>query len=357
MTFNNPYYLLLIFLIGFIYLVGLKGLKEFSQRREKFIAANAYKKLKLRDNLSQKYLSILIWISILILLIIALARPQFGEKVMKTEQISRDIVIAVDISDSMKATDVSLSDSYSDYGQPGSLKNISRLEAAKKVINGIVRNLNGERISLVAFSENAFPLSPLSSDYSMFSSFLNNLDYTYSSGGGTNIAEAITVGSERFYDKNNLESRVLIIVSDGEEQNNEAVESAKKAFKNKVTIETIGIGSKTGSKIYTGRNLYGEPIYKTYLGEDVISKLNDNVLKDIAKITKGKYFEVKDEDISNDVITEINKIKAVRVKVNNGIQKNELFQIFVLIAIFLIMLEIFIPALEKIKTNLSRKSF
>ncbi|MBC7475950.1 MAG: VWA domain-containing protein, partial [Candidatus Sericytochromatia bacterium] len=345
MKFYNPYYFYLLPLLVVLYFIGITGIKDYIKRKHLFINTIASKKLDIKDNTKKKYTSIILWLIIIFFLIIALARPQGKVTSSNIEESSNDIVIAFDISDSMKTTDANISGSYSDNAEIGDLNNLSRFEASKKIIKGFVKTLSNERISLVIFSDIAIPLFPLSNDYQDFNSYLNNLDFSYSSGGGTDIGNAIEISEKRFYEKNKSSAKIIILISDGEEQNKNAVEIAKKAKENNVIIYTIGVGSKKGSKIFLGRDPYGEPFYKTYLGQDVISQLNDKLLIDIAKITGGKYFEIKNEDISEQLFDSIEKIKSNNVRTKSNIQYEEFFQIFILLAIILIMFEIFMPFL------------
>ncbi len=341
MKFIYQYYLLLILIIPILLYLGLSSLKDLQKRKSKLINNSNFNKLGLKININSRKFSIYIWLTLILISIVALARPISGEIFKDSIDDNKDIVIALDISDSMKAMDMSLSGSYSDYTLQNDLRNLSRLSSAKKVIKGFVQSLSGDKVSLVAFSDSAFPLSPLSNDYESFNSYLSNLDYSYINEGGTDIYNALAVSEKRFFNKN--KTKIIVIVSDGEEQNNKAIEKAKELEKKNIKIISIGIGSREGSKIYLGKNVYGQPMYKTYMGEDIITKLNDKVLKEIANKSKGKYFELGSENISDNVVNTINSYKNSENSQVMNTQKipqyNEIFQIFVFIAILLMILE------------------
>lgn len=347
MSFVNPIYLFLLLLLPLLFIFAIIGLNNFNKRKSLIINNSNFKKLGLNYHNNQKYISIFIWLISILFIIIAISRPIGGEDFTNVEDNSNDIVIALDLSDSMKARDVTLSDSYSEFSIRENLKNISRFEASKRVIKGFIKNLKGEKISLIAFSDSAFPLTSLSNDYDSFLSFLDNLDYTYFTESGTDIYSALDIAEKRFINKDN--SKTIILLSDGEEQNDKAIEKAKELSQKSIKIISIGVGSKDGSKILLGKDLYGDDLYKTYLGNEVISKLNSELLKAISKETNGKYFELGNENISQNISKFINSTAS---KTNNTqIIKTykEYYQIFVLLTILLILSEIIIKKLNSIK--------
>lgn len=343
MIFVNPQYFFLLLLIPVFLYLGLKAINNYKSRRLKIINKVNFNKIGLKDNINEKYLSTYLWLAIILLTIFSLARPTGVEIFSETEDEGRDIVVAIDISDSMKATDATISESYSELTIRENSTNISRLSAAKKVIKGFVRNLPGDRVSLIAFSDTAFPLSALSTDYDSFYSFLSNVDSSYINEGGTDIYNALEVSEKRFFNKDN--AKFIVIVSDGEEHNNKAVEKAKDLFKKNIKVISIGIGSKAGSKIYLGRDVYDQPMYKTYMGDDIITRLNDGVLKDIAKESAGRYFELGNSNISANISNFIEQTKSFSTSTKKIPQYEELYQIFVFIVILLIMAEFFIKKL------------
>lgn len=350
MKFVNYQYLLFLFLIPVLFFIGISGIKNFIKRRNQIINSGNFVKLGLENNTGEKFLSVFLWLAIITMTVIGLSRPIGGEIFTETEDNGKDIVIALDISDSMKARDVTLSGSYSEFGVRDDLKDLSRLEAAKKVIKGFVRNLEGDKVSLIAFADSAFPLFPMSNDYETFYSYLANVDYSYINEGGTDISNALNVAEKRFFNKE--KSKIIVIVSDGEEQNDKAIEKTKDLYKKGIKIITIGIGSRQGSKIYLGKSIYDENLYKTYLGQDVITKLNDQVLKDIAKQSDGKYLELGNENISDNISNFINNQKQNNTVSTKKIKVyDELFQGFTLIALLLIICEIAFKRLSFLHKN------
>jgi Ca-activated chloride channel family protein len=330
---------------------GIKSIKSFIKRRNQFINSETYIKLKLPENTREKYISLIIILSVIALLIISLARPLGKEINKEFEGSGRDIVIALDISDSMKANDVKLSGSYAEYIQAGDLSGLSRLDAAKKIVKGFIKLLETDRISLVSFSDDAFPLSPLTDDYDVFYSFLNSIDFSYSGNGSTNIGEAIKVAARRFKADDKSESKIIIIISDGEDHNQDTIDQAKEAKKNNIKIFTVGVGDEKGSRIPLGKDFYGNEIFKKYLDQDVITRLDNKSLKEISALTGGTYFQVKEEDISRDLYKQVNKVAVNKFKPVRNIEFQEFFQVFIFLAIILLTIETGIPLLMKVIIN------
>lgn len=350
MSFKNPEYLLLLFILPLLAYISFLGIKNFLYAKNILINTTNFKKIGLTTNLNEKYLSIFIWLLSIGLIVFSLAGPIGGEIYNEIEDTGKDIVIALDVSDSMRARDVTISGSYSDLAIREDLSDLSRFDASKKVIKGLIKNLKGDRVSLVAFSETAFPLSPLGNDYDSFISYLNSLDYSYLNEGGTNIDQALEISEKRFINKD--KNKLIILISDGEEHNNKAIERAKHLSEKNIKIITIGIGSKEGSKILLGNDIYDEPQYKTYLGQEVITKLNDSLLKDISKITGGIYFQLGNENISPYITNFIDKDKSPSNSKEKIKTYNEYYQVFTLIALILIFLEILIKKAKKASQNI-----
>jgi Ca-activated chloride channel family protein len=344
MSFVNPEYLFLLFFIPILFFIGLLGFKKFIERKRKIINISNFKKMSLEDNDNEKFLSKILWLIVISLIIISIARPISGEVFDDIEDNAKDIVFALDISDSMKARDVNLSGSYSEFSITDNMKNLSRLEAAKKVIKGIVKGLNGDRVSLIAFSDTSFPLSPLSNDYDSFYSYLNDLDYSYLNEGGTSINNALEVSEKRFINKES--TKIIIIISDGEEQNDKALTKSIELKKKDIKVISIGIGSREGSKILLGKDSNDEELYKTYLGQDVITKLNSELLKNISKKTNGKFFELGNENISQTIINNINKYKSNVNKIDKIRTYRDIYQVFVIIALLILIFELLIKKIK-----------
>ncbi len=220
----------------------------------------------------------------IVLLMLAVWRPQWGDNLEKIEKKGLDIVFTVDVSKSMKALD---------FSQGRTL--ISRLDATKWLIENFVQKRKTDRIGLVEFAGESFVASPLTLDYSVFLNFLKNISSDDLGKQGTNLAEALNVSLGRL-DVQSAEKRgkAIILFSDGDETiSSDAKQMAKLAAEKGVKVFTVGIGSEKGSPIPEGQDGFGRIIYKKWKGETVMTALNPDPLKTIARITGGEYFHAE----------------------------------------------------------------
>lgn len=262
-------------------------------------------------------------------LIIGLVNPKMGTKMETVKRQGIDIIFAIDVSKSMLAEDVAP----------------SRLEKSKQLVSQIINNLGSDRIGIVAYSGSAFPVLPITTDYSVAKMFLQGMNPGIISAQGTSIDQAITLATT-FVDKKDKTNKMLIIISDGEDHSEGSVDAAEEAKKIGMKIVTIGVGSEKGGPIPLKRNGIVQSFQKDQNEEVVITKRNPEVLKEIAKATGGGYVDG-------------NSTKAVLDYVKNAldnIQKTEFestqmadfksqFQWFLGFGFFLLFLDIFL--LEK----------
>lgn len=210
------------------------------------------------------------------LVVIALANPMMGRKLEKGKRTGSDIAICIDVSNSMMAEDVTP----------------NRLARSKHVVNNLLNTMTGDRISLVVFAGSSFIEMPLTSDYNAAKLFLEQVDCSMVSAQGTAIGEAIekamaTFGygdEEREWTTNN--SRAIIVISDGENHEDDAVGAAKEAVSQGIRVCTIGLGSPQGSPI-PGKD--GNHYRRDREGNVIITRLNEQMLREIAQAGKGVY--------------------------------------------------------------------
>jgi len=331
MRFYYPSSLYLLIIIIPLLIIGIIFIINLNKRRNAFISFQAFEKIIKKNNIKYEYISLFVWLIIISLSIITLARP-LGDKVdVELEEIGRDIIIAVDISDSMRAID----------GKNPSTDYMSRLDLGKWVVEKLVSELKGERVSLITFSDIAFPILPLTNDYEIVKTFLSDIDYSYSNTGSTDINEALNISLERLKKSDKTSGKLIILISDGEDQNSTSISEVKKLKDKGIFLYTIGIGSEKGSKIPLGKNIFGKVNYKTYMNEDVITKKNSHILKKIAKETGGYYFDAKEQDLLKNLLNKIEKIKSSSKKIIKDVQYQENFQIFIILIILMMFFEIF----------------
>jgi Ca-activated chloride channel family protein len=216
----------------------------------------------------------------MVFLIIAIANPQIGTRIEKGERKGSDIAICLDLSNSMMAEDI----------QP------NRLQRSKMLVANLLSSFTADRVSLVAFAGTSFIQMPLTNDYNATRLFLDDMDCSLISSQGTAIGDAIEKALLSFgYDDpdrewDNKQGRAIIVISDGENHEDDAVAAARRAANLGVRVCTIGIGSTSGAPIpeYDPRGRKGG--YKRESGGSIImTRLNEDMLRDIAKAGDGVY--------------------------------------------------------------------
>lgn len=257
----------------------------------------------------------------------ALMRPQWGFRWEEVKREALDILIAIDVSKSMLATDT----------RP------NRLEKSKLAVKDLIKKLRGDRIGLIAFSGTAYLQCPLTIDYGGFLLALNDLRVGTIPRGGTSLSSAIKEAAKAF-EGNKNKDKALIIITDGEDHEGSAHAFAEKASKAGIKIFCIGIGTQNGELIQlVGKN--GERSFlKDRSGNVVKSRLNEEALKDIALATGGAYIRASGAEFGLDFIYERKLSKMQKEEIKARMQKLyfERFQIPLAAAFLLLFLEIFI---------------
>jgi len=202
---------------------------------------------------------------------VALARPQVGYQWKEIKRKGIDILLAVDTSKSMLATDV----------RP------NRLERSKLGILDFVSRLEGDRVGLIPFAGTAFLMCPLTLDYDAFRQSLETLDTQIIPQGGTDIATAIREAETAF--SNNANHKILVLVTDGEDLEGEALSAAKAAAQKGMVIYTVGVGTPAGELIPLKDSSQGVQFVKDAKGQVVKSRLDEKMLGEIAQVTGGQY--------------------------------------------------------------------
>ena len=269
--------------------------------------------------------------------VIALADPQIGTKLEQVKRKGVDIIIALDVSNSMKAEDI----------KP------SRLEKAKHEIANFIDLLHGDRIGLVAFAGMAHLVCPLTLDYGAAKLFLQMIDTDLIPVQGTALGDAIKVATKAFNQKER-KHKVLILITDGEGHEGDPVKEAKEAAKEGVVIYTIGIGSLQGVPIPV-YDQYGKSVgfMKDREGNVVTTKLDMETLQKIAFETNGKYYiATSGQSELEKIYNEINKMEKKELSARKFSQYEDRYQIFVLLGFIFLLLEFFLPA-----RNIKRDSY
>ena len=294
--------------------------------QQKFADKSLMKRLSPDTSFFKSTLKIIVLSLAFLCFSIALVNPKIGTKLETVKREGVDIVFAVDVSKSMLAEDIAP----------------NRLEKAKQLVTQIINNLASDRVGIIAYAGKAFPQLPITTDYASAKMFLNNMNTDMLSSQGTAINEAIKLATTYFDDEEQT-NRVLIIISDGEDHSEAAIDVAEEANEEGIRIFTIGVGDVKGGPIPLKRNGVVISYKKDNQGETVITKLNEDTLIGIAEEADGAYINGK---VTNDVVENIREILNTMDKTEFEAKQfadfKDQFQWFLGFGIFFLFLDIFL---------------
>lgn len=326
MRFYAPIYLW--FLIGIPVLAGLLLLHGRFRRSASRKIGNRETVSRLfgRVNSPARNASILLLMAGVAFIVLALARPQYPGGVEKIEARGGKVVVALDVSLSMLAQDF----------QP------DRLEKAKREIVDLLDKLRAQTVGLVIFAGEAFVQCPPTIDYSAFRMFLDVASVGMISNTGTNLADAISVSTQLLDDSSPVD-KAIIVFSDGESFEGDALKAAEEASKKGIKVYTVGVGSATGRPIPVAETSTGM-LKKNRDGEIVISRLDAEALTMIAQKGNGKFFRATPgEGEIDDIYADIKGLKGEEKEQKFRTFYNEKYRWLLLPGIALIGLALFVP--------------
>ena len=260
----------------------------------------------------------------ILFLVLGAANLQMGDKLQKVTKKGVDVMVALDVSNSMLAEDV----------QP------NRLVRAKQLISRLMQKIPNDRIGLVVFAGNAYLQMPLTVDFSAAGMYLNTISPTMIPTQGTAIDEAIDRCQKAFNQKEN-QHKAIVLISDGEDWSDQGIEAANKAHEDGVIINTVGIGSVKGAPI---KDPESDTFIKDDKGDLVLTHLNEDVLKAIAKAGNGVYAHLSNTDqVVADLTDELSTMQKKVYGENLFADYKSYFQYFIGIGLLLLLLEVFIP--------------
>ncbi len=256
-------------------------------------------------------------------LALAAARPQTGAKLSSKERKGREIVLVVDVSNSMLAEDV----------EP------SRMERTRYAITNLVDKMKEDGVGIVAFADESVVLLPVTSDYKMALSKVKQLSPSLIAAQGTDLGEAIETAMLSFSSNTHTsKSRVMILITDGEDHDEQALEAAKRAGDMGVTICCIGIGTPEGKPLKVDGELIEDEE-----GKMVLTKLNEELLQQIAESTEGIYTRSRNEEFGLEgIIERLNQIEASELTEITFAEYDEEYQWFLGVAILLLIAEVLV---------------
>jgi Ca-activated chloride channel family protein len=254
--------------------------------------------------------------------VVGIARPQFGSKLKTEKREGVELMIALDVSNSMMAEDI----------QP------NRLERAKRAISRLVDRLKDDKIGLIVFAGDAYTQLPITTDYNSAKLFLNSVTTQIVPKQGTAIGAAIDLARKSFT-PNGEANKAIVIITDGENHEDDALSSAKAALEEGAIVHTIGMGLPSGSPIPVLRN--GQTDYlKDRDGNVVVTKLNEQMLEQIAATGGGIYVRANNAQVGlNALFDEINKMEKQEMETRTYSEYDDQFQYFFAMGLFLLLLE------------------
>ncbi|MDD5423440.1 MAG: VWA domain-containing protein [Candidatus Omnitrophota bacterium] len=336
MNYANPDYFNIIYsLTALLVLFYIWTFRRRQARIRKFADKTLLSSIAPTVSMRRKLIKMALITIAVSLSFIALARPQWGFEWEETKRMGLDILVAIDVSNSMLATDV----------KP------NRLERSKFAVKDMIKKLNGDRIGLIAFAGASFLQCPLTIDYNGFVLALDDLNTETIPRGGTSIASAIKEAM-RILSGQEKKYKVLVIITDGEDLEGDALSAAKEAAEAGIRIYCIGVGTAEGELIPT----IGERGDREYLvdskGNIVKTKLNEDVLKQIAIATDGNYVRATQAEFGLVLLYDksISKLEKRDIEAKMRKRYREKFQYFLAFAILLLFIEPLISERRRIAT-------
>lgn len=324
--FEHTDYLFLLLLLPVILIIFWLMQRKGKRNLVLWMNQNHHKTMLPMASGTRKILKLIISLVAFSALVFAIAKPQFGSKLTDIKRQGVEIIIALDVSNSMLAEDI----------QP------NRLANAKRAISRLIDQLENDKIGLIVFAGDAYIQLPITTDFGAAKLFLSSVNTDIVPRQGTSIAAAIKLASRSFSPEEGM-SRALIILTDGEDHEEGALEASRAAAEKGITVHTIGMGLIKGAPIPL-INQYGQKDYrKDYDGNIVVSKLDEKMLQEIAMAGKGIYIRTSNSRSAlNTLFTEINKMEKQEIEARVYSEYEEQFQFPIAVAIILLLAEFFI---------------
>ncbi|MCL1943374.1 MAG: VWA domain-containing protein [Candidatus Azobacteroides sp.] len=333
--FENPGYLYLLIILPLLLILFFYALNLRKKNLEKFGNPKLLKFFMPEASLARIWVKFWLAFVAAAFLIIVIAGPQFGSKRENVKREGVEIMIALDVSNSMLSQDKDLS--------------AARLEKAKQLVSKIIDNLKNDKVGLVVFAGDAYIQMPITTDFMSAKMFLSSINPNIVPIQGTAIGKAIAL-SERSFTSDEGAGKAIIVITDGENHEDDAVAAATHAAENNILVHVVGIGSLEGSPIPIGNT---NNFRKDKDGNIIVSKLNEAMCRQIAHAGKGIYARA---DNSNSALKalqdEINKMGKSEMDSVVYTEYNEQFPIFAWFALLLLLGEFFV--MER-KNRLFRK--
>ena len=321
--FEEPAYLYLLLLLPFLAVFYLYS--NYRRRKEIRKFGDPELMAQLMPDVSKYRPDVKFWLvfTAIGLFAVLLARPQFGSKLETVKRQGVEVMIALDISNSMLAQDV----------QP------SRLEKAKRLVEQLVDKMENDKVGMIVFAGDAFTQLPITSDYISAKMFLESINPSLISKQGTAIGAAINLATRSFTPQEGV-GRAVIVITDGENHEGGAVEAAKTASEKGIQVNVLGVGMPDGAPIpVEGTNDFR----RDRDGNVVVTRLNEQMCQEIAQAGSGIYVRMDNSNAAQKIVTqEINKMAKADVETQVYTEFNEQFQAIAWIILLLLLVEMLI---------------
>lgn len=323
---EEPIYFYALAIIPVLIVIFLLAFWWKKRTQKKFSNLELLQKLAPNTSTFKSVLKLLMLSLGISFLVLALVNPKMGSKLKTVKREGVDVVFALDVSRSMLAEDIAP----------------NRLEKAKQIIKKIIDNLGSDRVGVIIYAGNSYPLLPITTDHAAANMFLQNASPDLVSSQGTAINEALEL-AKTYYNNDEQTNRFLVIISDGEDHQEETKQVAQNLSNDGVKVYTVGVGTEKGGPIPMRLNGSMIGYKKDRKGETVITKRNSEVLQDIADIGNGKYI---DGNVTENPVKEISEIMANAQKSEFETKQfadyKDQFQWFLGIGIFFLLLDVFL---------------
>jgi len=318
--FANPDFLYLLFILPF--LIGFYIYSAILKRKAIKKYGNPKLLSELMPDVSYKRQHLKFWLlfAAITLVIFIIAGPQFGSKLETIKRQGVEIMVCLDVSNSMLAEDVAP----------------NRLEKSKQMLSRLTDGLVNDKVGLIVFAGDAFTQLPITSDYISAKMFLSSINPSMVSSQGTAIGAAINLAM-RSFTPNEASDKAIILITDGENHEDDAIGAAKKAAEKNIHVNIVGMGQPQGSPIPIGG---GNNFMKDKGGNVVVTKLNEQMCQEIAAAGNGMYVRADNTNTALKALQgEIDKMNKSEIDSKIYSEYNEQFQILAWVVLFLLILE------------------
>lgn len=322
--FANPYYLYLLAVVPLLIALFVYERRLLARRLQSFGNPQLLERLMPNASKVRPVVKFSILMVAFVLIVVALARPQFGSKLQTVKHQGVEAMVVLDVSNSMLAEDV----------QP------NRLERAKLMLSKLIDQMTGDKIGLIVFAGDAYVQLPITADAVSAKMFLSSIQTNLVPRQGTAIGTAIDLALRSFGPNETEAGRTIIVITDGENHEDDAVGAAKLAQQHGVTVHVVGLGTPSGAPIPVGGTM---SFRKDRSGNVVVTKLNEDMCRQIAAAGSGIYVRADNSNVALKALSQqIDKLQKGDLETKSYSEYDEKYHIFVWLALLLLLVEFFV---------------